>query len=117
MELSVWQTEWFLWCTVAFVPFQVYDLYKKENRKWGDFILLGILVIFVLLFVLGRILGDYEPHGLYFIGGMPTIYVLGGLTYLATLYEAVTARTKRSCINVGMLTIAIIVYCILMFCN
>lgn len=103
MTISIWQSEWLIWCIMAFVPFKVYDLYKKKDRKWNDFVVPCFMTLLMLMYVSERISGNYEPHSIPVLGGMQTIYVLGGIAYLSSLYEAVTERTKREYIYTGQI--------------
>lgn len=113
--MSLWQGEWFIWFIIASVPFQVYDLYKTENRKWYDFILPSFMVILSLFYAYSRFFGDYEPHRLSTPGGMLIIYLFGGLAYIAVLQDAVKEKTMYYYLKVALFTIAIIAYIICYF--
>lgn len=109
-------------------PFDVYDLCKKENRTWRDYVQPAITAVVIIAFLACLAFGSasrFDSDALNTGGvsakrdGLSPInhkifWLLAAIVYLGGIYELISNKfTRRDILFVCLSTVAILIYVIL----
>lgn len=101
---------WMIWFyIIVLLPFQVYDFYKKENRKAKDYAYIAFVLIFALIYILSSVFSSQinnvilQPYSILF-----WTFII--IIYLQSLYELANERSKRNYLFCTIFTIGILMH-------
>lgn len=102
--MDILQHNWIIWFyIIVLLPFQIYDVYKKEDRGYKDYIILIICSCFALAAGIETLISDKH-----IIMNSPGLYLILIIAYLQSIIDAFTLKGKRHVLFCGIFTIFIL---------